>query len=132
MTISQGASVMRRRISRIKSAQQAANKEQAEAGQKAAVGLTSGPSRSRNAPSPVMPRLPIGRRSRKLVSGWKIRKTQNGRQLYNTARHHVYVLAPKGTKRMKSRRYWEAHLRVTRPQMLPIARKHIVQALKGN
>lgn len=123
---------MRRRIPRIKAAQKAANKEQAEAGKKAAVGLTSGPSRSRSTRSPVAPRLPIGRRSRKLVSGWKVRRTEDGRQLYNTAPHHVYVLAPRGTRKMRPRRYWEAHLRLTRPLMLPIARKHINQALKGS
>lgn len=132
MTIAQGAMRMRRRIRTVTRAIQAANKEQAESGQADAITLTSGPQRGRNAPSPVRPRLPIGRRSRKLVSGWKIRRIKNGRQLYNRAPHHLYVLAPRGTKTMHPRGYWKAHLRLTHPRMLPIARKHINQSLKGS
>lgn len=111
--------------------------EQSEAGKATARGLTHGPQRAINAPSPVSPVLPIGRRTGRLFAGWRTRRVSSGmanvRQVavYNRAAHHVFVLRPGGTRRMSDRGYWEAHRKASAPSRRSIAQKGQQRALKG-
>lgn len=110
---------------------------QARAGMATSRGITHGPQRALNAPSPVAPIRPIGRRTGKLFSSWRVRRLASGsantRQaaLYNRATHHVYVLRPGGTRRMADRGYWEAHRKASAPSRRAIAQKGQQRALRG-
>ena len=83
----------------------------AAASQGEAVRLTSGPQRTGRERGPVSP-LPIGVRSGALRGGWRLepftRGEESGWRLFNVAPHHVYVLSPGGTARMRSRGFWTA------------------------
>lgn len=122
-------------------------RDQAALAKSEAVALTSGPRRAINAPSPVSPILPIGRRTMRLVRGWRVVRIRGGRSLVNQAPHHVFVLAPGGTRRtvtnpdgtkrpsgrhlMRPRRMWEAlRLRTARP-MTAISARAQARALQG-
>lgn len=108
-----------------------ANRDQVALAKSTAIALTSGPRRAINAPSPVSPILPIGRRTLRLVRGWRVVRITGGRALVNLAPHHVFVLAPNGTKRMRPRRLWEAlRLRTARP-MTAISARAQARALQG-
>lgn len=110
---------------------------QANAGKATSRGLTRGPQRAINAPSPVSPKLAIGRRTGKLFSSWRTRRVASGVAgtsivaLYNRAPHHQYVLKPGGTKTMSDRGYWQAQRTASAPSRRSIARKGLHQALKG-
>lgn len=110
---------------------------QANAGKATSRGLTRGPQRAINAPSPVSPKLAIGRRTGKLFASWRVRRIASGQAgvsiaaLYNRAPHHQYVLRPGGTKTMSDRGYWQAHRTASAPSRLGIARKGLASALKG-
>jgi hypothetical protein len=131
------AQATRARAARLRAALPGIVMEQATAGKAVARGLTHGPQRAINAPSPVSPIRPIGRRTRKLFSGWRVRRVASGANdtrkvvLYNRAVHHGYVLKPGGTKRMKDRGYWEAHRKASAPATRSIAQKGQQRALKG-
>jgi len=137
----------RERARSLKRGMDGATLDQATLAKSEAVALTSGPRRARNAPSPVSPVLPIGQRTRKLVRGWRVIRTRGGRALVNLAPHHVFVLAPGGTRRtvtnpdgtkrrsgrhlMRPRRLWEAlRLRTARP-MTAISARAQARALQG-
>ncbi len=125
------------RAARLRAALGGIAMEQATAGKTVARGLTHGPQREINAPSPVSPIRPIGRRTGKLFSGWRVRRISSGsadtRQaaIYNRAPHHVYVLKPGGTKRMADRGYWEAHRKASAPATRSIAQRGQQRALRG-
>jgi hypothetical protein len=135
--IFEAATKNRARLRAIRAAQKDANRDQADIARQVSIQLTSGPTRSRAARSPVRPVLPIGRRSRRLVRGWRVQALSAGgsvvarRQLYNVAPHSKYVLAPGGTRRMASRRLWEALMAISRPRLREVAREHINLALRG-
>jgi hypothetical protein len=110
---------------------------QANAGKATSRGLTHGPHRAINAPSPVSPKLAIGRRTGKLFGGWRTRRVASGQAgtsivaLYNRAPHHQYVLKPGGTKTMSDRGYWDAQRTASAPSRRSIARKGLHKALRG-
>lgn len=127
----------RARAARLRASLGTIAREQAEAGKATARGLTHGPQRPINAPSPVSPIRPIGRRTGRLFASWRTRRIASGapetRQvvLYNRAPHHVYVLRPGGTRRMADRGYWEAHRKASAPARRRIAQRGLQRALKG-
>lgn len=111
--------------------------EQAQAGMAVSRGLTHGPERSPSTPSPVRPIRPIGRRTKRLFQGWRVRRLATGQAgtraavLYNRAPHHAYVLRPGGTARMSDRGYWQAHRIASAPSRRRIAQKILQRALRG-
>ena len=110
---------------------------QAQAGMATSRGLTHGPQRAINAPSPVSPIRPIGRRTGRLFRGWRVKRIASGAPnvrsvaLRNNAPHHVYVLKPGGTKRMADRGYWKAQREASAGTLRRIARRELHKALKG-
>lgn len=134
------AAVTRARAAKLRKALPTVASQQAHAGRLASQELTSGPQRSANAPSPVAPKLPIGRRSRQLRRGWRLRRLAGaggyqgsyapGMALYNVAPHHVYVLRPGGTRRMSDRQYWQAQRARSKSSREAIALRHLRAALR--
>lgn len=110
---------------------------QAKAGAATSRGITHGPQRPVSFRGKVSPVRPIGRRTGKLFSGWRVRRVSSGQAnarkaaLYNVAAHHQYVLRPGGTRRMTDRGYWRAQREASAPSRLSIARKGQLRALKG-
>ena len=131
------AKATKARAARLRAALGTIVMEQATAGKAVARGLTHGPQRAINAPSPVSPIRPIGRRTGKLFASWRTRRVSSGSPdtkkvaLYNRAAHHGYVLKPGGTRRMADRGYWEAHRKASAPARRSIAQRGQQRALKG-
>jgi len=130
------AKITRQRAAKLKKVMGEVVVAQARAGAATSRGITHGPQRAINAPSPVSPIRPIGRRTGKLFSGWRVRRVGGDARsrkaaLYNVAAHHQYVLRPGGTRRMTDRGYWKAHRDASAPSRLSIARKGQLRALKG-
>lgn len=131
------ASATRARVSRVRSMVGRVVMLQAQAGMATSRGLTHGPQRGPNPPSPVSPKLPIGRRTGKLFASWRVRRVASGERnartvaLYNRAPHHQYVLRPGGTKRMADRGYWQALAVTSAPSRRSIAKKSLDRAMKG-
>jgi hypothetical protein len=131
------AAATRARAARLRKSLPVIVMAQANAGKATSRGLTHGPQRGANPPSPVSPKLAIGRRTGKLFASWRVRRVASGVAgtsvvvLYNRAAHHQFVLRPGGTRRMSDRGYWEAHRKASAPSRQSIARKGLHQALKG-
>lgn len=131
------AASTRARAARLRRALPGIVMAQANAGKATSRGLTHGPQRAINAPSPVSPKLAIGRRTGKLFASWRVRRMASGQAgvsmvaLYNRAPHHQYVLRPGGTRTMSDRGYWQAQRTASAPSRLSLARKGLHQALKG-
>lgn len=131
------ASATRARALRVRSMIGNVAMMQAQAGMATSRGLTHGPNRGMNPPSPVSPKLPIGRRSEKLFRGWRVRRVATGKAnersvaLRNNAPHHRYVLRPGGTRTMSDRGYWGAQRTTSLPTIRRIARRELHKALKG-
>jgi hypothetical protein len=110
---------------------------QAQAGMATSRGLTHGPQRGENPPSPVSPIRPIGRRSERLFRGWRVKRVASGRAnersvaLRNNAPHHIFVLRPGGTKTMTDRGYWKAQREAAAPTLRRIAQRELHKALQG-
>ncbi len=110
---------------------------QATAGMATSRGLTHGPQRGMNPPSPVSPKLAIGRRTGQLFASWRVKRVATGEAgkysvaLYNRAAHHRFVLRPGGTRTMSDRGYWQAHRTASAPSRRSIAQKGLQTALKG-